>query len=132
MEPTSGGTILEAEEAKFKVAEIGKKIPDFTGSGYLTSKHGHAYISVEWEYDAPEDGKYALEFRYSLNRQKHFPGHLKVNGKNINGLIFWESAEPKSWVWDRIHVKLKKGKNSIKIVPEGLVQIDHLNVIHLK
>jgi hypothetical protein len=131
MEPTPGGTILEAEDAEFTVANVELKLPGFTGTGYLTSKQGHAYVSVKWEYDVSEDGEYALEFRYSLNRQKHFESHLKINKKDIDGLLFWESAEPKTWVWDRVIVKLKKGKNTIEVAPEGLVNFDHLNVIKL-
>jgi len=132
MVPTPGGTILEAEDAEFTVAEVASKLPDYTGKGYLTSKHGHAYISVKWEYEAQEEGDYVLEFRYSLTRQIHLDGHLNVNGRAIDGLLFWESAEPKTWVWDRMQVKLKKGKNIIEVAPEGIVQLDHLNVIQLK
>lgn len=132
MESTPGGTVLEAEAAEFTVAEIAAKNPGFTGTGYLTSRNGHAYVTVNWEYNAPEDGKYLLEFRYSLTRQKHFDSHLKVNGEAIDGLIFWESADSKTWVWDRAKVKLKKGKNTIEVRPEGMVNFDHLNVIKLE
>lgn len=132
MEPTPEGTILEAEDAEFTVAEIADRNPGFTGAGYLTSRNGHAYVAVNWEYNAPEDGEYLLEFRYSLTRQKHFDSHLKVNEEAIDGLIFWESADSKTWVWDRAKVKFKKGKNTIEVRPEGMVNFDHLNVIKLE
>lgn len=132
MKPTPGGIIMEAEDAEFKVAEVASQLPGYTGSGYLTSKHGHAHVSVKWEFEAPEDGNYMLEFRYGLTRQKQFNSHVSVNGELVNGMLFWESAEPKTWVWDRVIVSLKKGENSIEASPEGMVQLDHLNVIRLK
>ena len=131
MEPTPGGTILEAENAQFTVAEVNSKNPGFTGSGYLKSNKGHAYVQVKWEYEAEEEGEYILEFRYSLTRQKHFTSHLKVNGEPVNGLLFWESCDSKTWVWDRVKVNLKKGKNSVLVEPEGMVNLDHLNVVRL-
>lgn len=131
MDPTPGGTILEAEHAQFTVAEVNSKNPGFTGSGYLKSNKGHANVQVKWEYEAEEDGEYILEFRYSLTRQKHFASHLKVNGAPENGLIFWESCDSLTWVWDRVKVNLKKGKNSVEVEPEGMVNFDHLNVIRL-
>ena len=132
MEITKGGTILEAEDAKHTVNKKATKLEGFTGSGYLTSNHGHAYVTVEWNYDAPETGEYMLEFRYGMGRQVRLPAYLKVNGELIDGLIFWESGEPQNWVWDRMLVKLKKGNNTIKVAPEGMVNFDHLNVIQLK
>jgi hypothetical protein len=132
MQESKGGTILEAEDSEYTVAEIESNNKGYTGEGYLTSKHGHAPVSVKWKYNAPEAGKYLLEFRYSLKRQKHFKTHLKINDQPISGLTFWESATPKSWVWDGIIVDLKKGNNEIKISPEGLINFDHLNVLRLK
>ena len=107
-------------------------VTGFTGSGYLTSRNGHAYVAVEWEYNTDDEGEYILEFRYSLTRQKHFASHLKVNGEVVAGLIFWESTDSKTWVWDRVKVNLKKGKNTIEVNPEGMVNFDHLNVLELK
>lgn len=132
MEQTPGGTILEAENAHFTVAKVSSENPGFTGRGYLTSNQGHAYVQVKWEYEAEEAGEYILEFRYSLTRQKHFTSYLKVNEEPVDGLLFWESSDSKTWVWDRVKVNLKKGKNSIEVEPEGMINFDHLNVIRLK
>lgn len=132
MQSTVGGTILEAEDAKHTTNELASKFPGYTGKGYLNSRHGHAYVTVEWDYNAPESGEYMLEFRYSMGRQVRLPAHLKVNEEEIDDLTFWETAEPDSWVWDRTVVQLKKGSNKIKVRPEGMVNFDHLNVIQLK
>lgn len=131
MQATPGGTILEAEEADFTVTQIQSKMAGFTGSGYLASKHDRAYITVDWKYDAAEAGEYMLEFRYSMGTEVHLPANLNVNGKQIDGLIFWESAGATSWVCDRMIVKLKKGINNIKVNPMGRVNIDHLNILKL-
>lgn len=131
MEPTPGGTILEAEDAQFRVATVDSKNPGFTGSGYLSSNQGHANVQVRWEYEAEEVGEYLLEFRYSVTRQKQFTSYLEVNEEPVDGLLFWESTDSRTWVWDRVKVNLHQGINTVQVAPEGMVNIDHLNVIRL-
>ncbi len=131
MEPTPGGTILEAEDAGYKTARIHSDSKGFTGSGYLEGTAGDANQQIEWNYAAPEAGKYYLEFRYTVKREQLFDSPVLINGKPVGNLTFWMTGTPDSWVWDRISVNLIAGKNLIQISPEGFVRLDHLNIIKL-
>jgi hypothetical protein len=104
-------------------------LPGFTGSGYLEYKAGDALQSVEWTFDAPEEGTYTLEFRYGMKRQEDFVSPVLINGKPSGEITFWMNGTTGSWVWDRISVPLRKGVNQIHISPEGFVLFDHLNII---
>ena len=129
MEPTPGGTILEAEEAKSSTSKPKSTLPGFTGAGYLEYNAGDALQSVEWIFDAPEEGIYTLEFRYGMKRQEDFVSPVLVNGKPSGEITFWMNGASGSWVWDRVSVSLKKGTNTIHVSPEGFVLFDHLNII---
>jgi len=129
MLPTPGGTILEAEEAGYEHSRKGNKIPGYTGGGYLETNVGDARHLVEWSYEVPESGNYTLEFRYTQRREQLFPSGVEINGKSVGKIDFWMTGEAGCWVWDRITVNLEKGKNTIRISPEGFVLLDHLNII---
>jgi hypothetical protein len=129
MAPTPGGIILEAENAKSTTSKPKATLPGFTGTGYLEYNAGDALQSVEWTYDAPEDGTYTLEFRYGMKRQEDFVSPVLVNGKPSGEITFWINGATSSWVWDRISVHLEKGVNTIHVSPEGFVLFDHLNII---
>jgi hypothetical protein len=129
MEPSSGGTILEAEDASHEFSILKNEIKGFTGNGYLETSVGDAKHRVDWSYMAPETGSYTLEFRYTLKREQVFPSSVDVNGGNAGNINFWMTGKPGCWVWDRITVTLEKGDNTIRISPEGFVLIDHLNII---
>ena len=129
MNPTPGGTILEAEDAKTSTSTLNSAIPGFTGRGYLDYNISDARQSIEWTFDAPDEGIYTLEFRYGLKRQENLVSPVLVNGKQVGEITFWINGASGSWVWDGISVKLKKGANQIKISPDGFVILDHLNII---
>ena len=129
MEPSSGGTILEAEDASHEYSILKSEIKGFTGNGYLETSVGDAKHLVDWSYRAPEAGSYTLEFRYTLKREQVFPSTVDINGRNAGNINFWMTGKPGCWVWDRITVTLEKGDNMIRISPEGFVLIDHLNII---
>lgn len=129
MEPTPNGTILEAEDANHIFSKPGNEIKGFTGSGYLQTEVGDGKNLVEWTYNAPETGPYILEFRYTSTRDKVFSSAVEINGRSTENLDFWETGNPGAWVWDRITVNLEKGKNTIKVSPEGFILLDHLNII---
>ena len=129
MEPTPGGEILEAEDAEHTGALVKNDLNGFTGSGYLTKNVGHSVNHLKWTYNAPESGRYILEFRYTLNRQEEFFSPLIINGEKVEDFGFWETGNGGAWVWLRKTVQLKKGENSIEISPEGYVLLDHVNII---
>jgi hypothetical protein len=129
MQPTTGGTILEAEEADYLVSIFKSEVEGFTGKGYLETKVGDARHQVKWTYNAPETGSYILEFRYTLKREQIFPSPVEINGKKAGEIEFWNTGNTGSWCWERVTVHIEKGENTIAISPEGFVLLDHLNVI---
>jgi len=129
MQPTSGGTILEAEDVINDPSLIDSNLKGFTGKGYARSGNDHAKQAFKWNYNAPESGEYILEFRYTLNRNDGFPATLEVNGNKGGDIEFWNTGNAGAWVWERVTVSLEKGANSISISPEGWVLLDHLNIL---
>ena len=129
MQPTTGGTILEAEDAVYKISVLKSDVTGFTGKGYLETKVGDAKHQVKWTYDAPESGSYILEFRYTLKREQIFPSPIEINEKKACDIEFWNTGNTGNWVWERVTVTLEKGENTIGISPEGFVLLDHLNII---
>jgi hypothetical protein len=129
MQPTAGGTIIEAEDADFRVSVVRSEVDGFTGKGYLETKVGDARHQVKWTFSAPEAGNYILEFRYTLNREQVFKSPVEINGNKAGEIEFWNTGNAGSWVWERITVHLEKGENTIGISPEGFVLLDHLNII---
>jgi hypothetical protein len=130
MQPTPGGTILEAEEAVFAKSTFKSNLKGFTGKGYLDSEfEGDTRQSITWTYNAPVEGTYALEFRYSLKRQEPMHSPVIINGKKNSEITFWRTGNSTTWAWDRVKVQLKKGANTIQITPEAFVILDHMNVL---
>ena len=129
MQPTPGGTILEAEDVCTDPSLIDSKLDGFTGKGYVGSGQGHERHQLVWNYTAPESGEYILEFRYTLNRNDVAPIALDINGKNIGDIEFWSTGNAGTWVWERVTVNLEKGENTIAISPERFVLMDHLNIL---
>lgn len=130
MPPTPGGTILEAEDALYRVSVKKNSRPGYSGTGYLETNAGDAHHQVSWTYTAPEAGIYTLEFRYTVTRQELFPSPVVINGEKVKDITFWMTGSPECWVWDRTIVTLRKGENTISISPEGFVLLDHLNILH--
>ncbi|MCF8363024.1 MAG: hypothetical protein K9G70_10425 [Prolixibacteraceae bacterium] len=129
MEPTKGGKILEAEDADFQVSVLGADVNGFTGKGYLETNDRNAHHQVKWTYNAPESGRYILEFRYTLTRQQAYPSPVEINGNEMGEIEFWNTGNTGAWFWERFTVDLEKGKNTIAITPMGWVLLDHLNII---
>ncbi len=129
MQPTTGGTILEAEEADYLISVFKSEVEGFTGKGYLETRVGDSRHQVRWTYIAPETGSYILEFRYTLKREQVFQSLLEINGKKAGEIEFWNTGNAGSWFWERVTVHIEKGENTIAISPEGFVLLDHLNVI---
>lgn len=129
MESSAGGTILEAENSEFATSIIKNTIPGYSGTGYLDCRDVDAFQSIKWNYNAPEEGEYILEFRYTMKRDYEYPATLKINNVETDPVIFWSSGSNSSWVWDRVVVTLRKGENVIQINPEGVVILDHINIL---
>ena len=128
--PTPGGTILEAEDAVAGDPQqpLQQEIAGYTGRGYLNFSHTLDPRKVVWNYEAPADGKYALEFRYSIWRGLVTESELTVNGAKMP-LLLWPTGGAASWAWDRKVVTLRRGPNRIELLPSAAVNLDHLNVL---
>jgi len=129
MNPTPGGTILEAEDANYTNSILESKVSGFTGKGYLSTRGGDARHQVKWTFNAPEKGRYILEFRYTQRRENEYPSPVEINSKKVDEIRFWQTGNTGAWVWNRISVDFVKGENSIQISPEGWVLLDHLNIL---
>ena len=128
MSPTAGGTILEAETAKFK----GPKKTIASGAHALSQSLDFTDAPegswVEWRFDAPESGTYILEIRYTAE-QGVYPSAMTINGQDAGEIVLWTTGGKSTWGWDRKICTLKKGKNTIRLTPTQDGCIDHLNVI---
>jgi hypothetical protein len=131
MQPTIGGTILEAEDVAKKTSGIDTKLKGFTGKGYVGSGNAHAKQQFTWNFNASESGKYILEFRYTLNREDASPVKLDINEKEVGEIQLWNCGNSGNWVWERVTVDLIKGANTISIAPEQFILLDHLNIIKI-
>ncbi len=129
MKPTSGGTILEAEDISNIASVIQTKVSGFTGTGYFGKGDDHMRQQYKWSYNAPESGEYILEFRYTLNREDVFLTFLEVNEIKYREIEFWNTGNTGAWAFVRITANLEKGVNTIAISPEDYVMLDHLNII---
>ncbi len=128
MKPTPGGTILEAEAAKFE----GPKKTVAGGAHALAECIDFTDAPdgswVEWNFDAPRTGTYILEIRYTANRGE-YSSAIIINGKDAGDIVLWATGGKSTWAWDRKAVVLKKGKNVIRLTPTSHGLIDHLNIL---
>ena len=127
--PTSGGTILEAEEAAYKPYDVGDTIEGYTGSGYVAIDRNKGRKSVTWNYPAPKAGRIILEFRYINSWNRQTPLAVTINGTYAGSVLLWDTGTSKTWAWDRLAVDLKEGDNQIRIQANGRIMMDHVNLI---
>ena len=128
--PTAGGTVLEAEDATASDAAhpLRTSAAGYTGRGYLEFDHTLDRRRVTWTFEAPADGRYALEFRYAMRRGLSSEADLSVNGAPVP-LTLWPTGGATTWAWDRKIVDLRRGANRIELRPGAVVNLDHLNVL---
>jgi hypothetical protein len=127
--PTSGGTVLEAEEAAYETYEVSNTIEDYTGTGYVSIDRNKGRKSVTWNYHAPKSGRAILEFRYINSWNRQTPLFVTINGQNVGQVLLWDTGTSRTWAWDRLTVDLKEGDNQICIQANGRIMMDHVNVI---
>jgi hypothetical protein len=129
MAPSVGGKILEAEDAAHETFETSNRVKGYTGSGYVTIDRDKGKKSVTWNFQAPVDGRYILEFRYINDWGRETPLVVTVNGKKAGSVTLWDTGTSKTWAWDRLSVDLKKGDNAIRVQANGRIMVDHVNVL---
>lgn len=130
MLPSSGGFILEAEDASYETFDTSNKIDGFTGTGYVAMDRNKGEKSITWDYQTPETGRYVLEFRYINSWNRETPLVVKVNEEEAGSVTLWDTGTPRNWGWDRLTVDLQKGKNSISVQSDGRIMMDHMNVLY--
>jgi hypothetical protein len=130
MQPTAGGTILEAEEARFEAFDSSNRVKGFTGRGYITIDRHKGSRSVNWPFSAPKNGRYVLEFRYINDWNRDTDLTATINGRKAGAVKLWNSGTSKTWVWDRMMVDLRQGDNVISIKAGGRILADHVNVLY--
>lgn len=131
MPHTPGGQVLEAERASFSRAKVEKRYGDYSGDGYVALTKGRKDYAVTWQYNAPRTNNYIVELRYSV-RQRFLGDYsrpLKINGKDAAKINLWETGGFGSWAWDRVTVKLNKGRNSIEIEVPNFMAVDSINIL---
>jgi hypothetical protein len=129
--PTSGGTILETEEAAYETYEVSKNIEGYTGTGYVAIDRNKGRESVTWNYHAPKAGQAVLEFRYINSWNRQTPLSVTINGHNVGHVLLWDTGTSRTWAWDRLTVDLKEGDNQICIQANGRIMMDHMNVLFI-
>jgi hypothetical protein len=130
MEPTPGGTILEAETARTDAPDESRRNegPDRPGSvAFSAYQSGDRYL--EWDFDAPIDGRFILELRYRAGDMETRDVRVVVDGQDAGAIGLWGTGGHHNWCWDRTSVTLVKGRHTIRLYPDGELRIDHLNVI---
>jgi hypothetical protein len=133
METTGGGTVLEAEDGRTDAPERSTQQGGFTGTGYLVfSEYLSGDRSVEWAYDAPADGRYVLEVRYSTGSMVTTEARIVIDGEQAGTIGLWGTGGHDNWCWDRTSVDLEAGRHTVRLYPSGELRIDHLNVIPIQ
>jgi hypothetical protein len=130
MAPTTGGEILEAEDAEHETFEVSNNVDGYTGGGYVYMNRDRGRKSITWEFPAPRAGRYILEFRYINSWGRETDLDLEVNGLDAGSVQLWNTSTSDSWAWDRALVDLKQGKNSLRIQGGGRIMMDHVNVLY--
>jgi hypothetical protein len=128
MPPTSGGTILEAEEAAHEPFEALSMIGGYTGAGYVAMDRDKGRNSITWNYRAPGAGRATLEFRYIDSWNRDTPLSVTINGNTVGEVTLWDTGSPKTWAWDRLAVDVQEGDNEIRVHAPGRIMMDHVNV----
>ena len=126
--PTSGGTILETEEAAYETYEVRHAIEGHTGAGYVATDRNKGTTSITWNYHAPEAGRAILEFRYINSWNRQTPLSVTINGRYAGRVLLWDTGTSKTWAWDRLTVDVKEGDNQTRVQAKGRIMIDHVNV----
>ena len=126
MVPTPGGTILQAEAASCHGMHTSS---DSTGTFYLERGGNAGPAWIEWTFEAPAEGTYILEVRYTHPGSEERSFDVVVNGNSIGPFIAWNTGGDSIWGWDRMPAQLAKGTNRIRISGDPLPAVDHLNVL---
>ena len=107
-----------------------KSLPPTRGGIVLKRAASGGQDAMAWTHEAPEAGPAVLELRYAL-AQGRFPSRLTINGKEAGQIVLWTTTGDSTWAWDRVPVRLQKGRNTIRLRTDAPAKIDGLKVFPL-
>lgn len=122
--PSTGGFVLQAEDAKIHGARIASDRPGSSGAGYVTGFEADE-AKLVWEVQKPA-GLYRVQVRYATPGGSKGYG-LSVSGSRIQG--FLEDAG-NDWATDRLGlVELQEGSNTLVLERGwGYFDIDYVEL----
>ena len=122
--------MLEAESGLKKNINSSTSALGFTGTGFAVATSNDNKLTLT--YNAPVTGTYILELKYAvIDGQPGFSSTSTIinEGSLLHEFTFWETGNPQAWVWDKIQVKLSKGKQSISFTLPTAIKLDHVNIL---
>lgn len=126
------GPRYEAEDATLYNVGTNNNHPGYTGSGFV-DQFGEAGDYVEFSISVPEDGKYALVFRYANDTGGDCTRSVYVDGTDEAQISFHDQADWNTWAHDAYHVtELTSGNHTIKLARDaddsGYINLDNLTL----
>ena len=109
----------QAESAVLSGALALSNVPGFTGSGFADYQHARGDF-VEFPIDVPEDGAYALGFRYGNGSSSDRPLELRVDGAVLTGrLSFAPTGAWSTWKTSGQPTVLTAGRHVVRLTSIG-------------
>ncbi len=126
------GTRYEAEDATLYNVGTNNNHPGYTGWGFV-DQFGEEGDYVQFAISVPEDGKYALVFRYGNDTGATATRSVYVDGVDEAQIKFLDQANWDTWARDAYHVTtLTAGNHTIKLARDaddsGFINLDSLTL----
>ncbi|HLF27493.1 MAG TPA: glycoside hydrolase family 66 protein [Anaerolineae bacterium] len=126
------GTRYEAESATLNGVGTNTNHTGYTGSGFV-DQFGESGDYVQFSISVPEDGKYALVFRYANDTGSTNTRSVYVDGVDKAQLKFLDQANWDTWARDAYYVAdLTSGAHTVKLARDandsGFINLDSLTL----
>ena len=116
--PPAEPVTLQAEDAALSGPRVARGNGGYTGTGYADYERASGDY-VEFVYDAPSAGEYALSFRYANGSASDRPLELVVNGAAQGGVSFAPTGSWSTWRTATASVSLPAGTSRIRLAAAG-------------
>ena len=117
--PPPAAVTYQAESALLSGVLARSNNSGFTGTGFADYQHARGDY-VEFTYDAPSVGDYALEFRYANGSTSDRPLELRINGAVARRTLSFAPTDSWSkWRTAAVTVALPAGSNKIRLTSIG-------------
>jgi len=126
------GTRYEAEDATLYNVGTNNNHPGYTGWGFV-DQFGEQGDYVQFSISAPEDGKYALVFRYANDTGATATRSVYVDGVDKAQIKFFDQANWDTWAHNAYYVAtLTAGNHTVKLARDaddsGFINLDSLTL----